>query len=148
MALLTHLLATGEMTRHVIHSIFGCLATGVAKVQDKWKHSTKQHRCCNKYITIFERYDPFFFFKLLHKSHYLLDDQRIVIFCSVPSQILRCFWHLIWLSYYTDSLSISLIRHFWASLFNFLFYFVLPRITDEGSVPEMRIWSILSIKSD
>ena len=32
------------------------------------------------------------------------------------------------------------------SLFNvFLNYFVLLRITDEGSVPEMRIWSILLI---
>ena len=37
---------------------------------------------------------------------------------------------------------------FWASLFNFLNYFVWLRITDEGSVPEMRIWSILLIKSD
>ena len=30
----------------------------------------------------------------------------------------------------------------------FVNYFVWPRITDEGSVPEMRIWSILLIKSD
>ena len=29
------------------------------------------------------------------------------------------------------------------SLFNFLSYFVWLRITDNGSVPEMRIWSIL-----
>ena len=28
---------------------------------------------------------------------------------------------------------------FWASLFNFLNYFVSLRITDEGSVPEIRI---------
>ena len=34
------------------------------------------------------------------------------------------------------------------SLFNFLNYFVWLRITDEGSVPEMRIWSILLMKSD
>ena len=27
-------------------------------------------------------------------------------------------------------------------------YFVWLRITDEGSVPEMRIWSILLIESD
>ena len=32
--------------------------------------------------------------------------------------------------------------------FNFLNYFVWLRITDEGSVPEMRIWSILLIKCD
>ena len=30
----------------------------------------------------------------------------------------------------------------------FVNYFVWLRITDEGSVPEMRIWSILLIKSD
>ena len=30
----------------------------------------------------------------------------------------------------------------------FLNYFIWLRITDEGSVPEMRIWSILLIKSD
>ena len=34
------------------------------------------------------------------------------------------------------------------SIFNFWNYFVWLRITDEGSVPEMRIWSILLIKSD
>ena len=34
------------------------------------------------------------------------------------------------------------------SLFNFLNYIVWLRITEEGSVPEMRIWSILLIISD
>ena len=34
------------------------------------------------------------------------------------------------------------------SLSNVLDYFVWLRITDEGSVPEMRIWSILLIESD
>ena len=37
---------------------------------------------------------------------------------------------------------------FGASICNFLNYFIWLRITDEGSVPEIRIWSILSIKSD
>ena len=37
---------------------------------------------------------------------------------------------------------------FWTSLSNFWTYFVWLRITDEGSVPEMRIWSILLIQSD
>ena len=32
--------------------------------------------------------------------------------------------------------------------FHLFKYFVWLRITDEGSVPEMRIWSILFIKSD
>ena len=40
-------------------------------------------------------------------------------------------------------------RHFWGINFQpFLNYFVWLRITDEGSVPEMRIWSILLIKPD
>ena len=37
---------------------------------------------------------------------------------------------------------------FWALFFNFFNYFLWLRITDEGSIPEMRIWSILLIKSD
>ena len=37
---------------------------------------------------------------------------------------------------------------FVTSLFNFLNYFVWLRITDEGFVPEMRIWSILLMESD
>ena len=42
----------------------------------------------------------------------------------------------------------NLMLAFLASLFTFLNYFVWLRITDEGSVPEMRLWSILLIKSD
>ena len=42
------------MARHVIHGIVGCLATSVAKVPERWKHSIKQHKCYNEYITIFE----------------------------------------------------------------------------------------------
>ena len=37
---------------------------------------------------------------------------------------------------------------FVTSFFNFLNYYVWLIITDEGSVPEMRIWSILLMKSD
>ena len=43
---------------------------------------------------------------------------------------------------------ISNIPRYFILLFNFWNYFVWLRITDEGSVPEMRIWSILLIKSD
>ena len=50
--------------------------------------------------------------------------------------------------YYTISFGFSLFRHFWASRFNLLKYFVWLRITDESSIPEMHIWSILLIKSD
>ena len=49
-------------------------------------------------------------------------------------------YHPIWLK-----LNLTL---FGASLFNFWNYFVWLRITDEGSVPKMRIWSILLITSD
>ena len=37
----------------------------------------------------------------------------------------------------------SLFRHFLGITFHLFTYFVWLRITDEGSVPEMRIWSIL-----
>ena len=53
---------------------------------------------------------------------------------------------ILWV-YYTVPFGLSLFRYFWTSLFLFLNYFVWLRITDEGSVPEMRIWSILLIKS-
>ena len=41
-----------------------------------------------------------------------------------------------------------LVLALWVYIFNFLNYFLWLRITDEGSVPEMRIWSISLIKSD
>ena len=50
--------------------------------------------------------------------------------------------------YYSILNGFSLFRHFSASLINFLNCFVWLRITDEGSVPEMRIWFILLVKSD
>ena len=43
------------------------------------------------------------------------------------------------------SLYLGTFRHKISTISN---YFVWPRITDRGSVPEMRIWSILLIKSD
>ena len=46
--------------------------------------------------------------------------------------------HPFWLSFF---------GHFLALFFNFYNYFLWLRITDEGSMPEMRIWSILFIKS-
>ena len=47
---------------------------------------------------------------------------------------------IVWV-YYTIAFGFS-------SFFNFLNHFVWLRTTDEGSVPEMRIWSILLIDSD
>ena len=49
---------------------------------------------------------------------------------------------ILWV-YYTIPFGFSLFWHFRASLLNVWNYFVWLRITDEGSVPEMRIWSIL-----
>ena len=54
---------------------------------------------------------------------------------------------ILWV-YYTIPFGFSLIRHFLGISLQRLTYFVRLRITDEGSVPEMRIWSILLIKSD
>ena len=49
--------------------------------------------------------------------------------------------------YYTIPFGFNLFWHFLASLCNFWSYYVWLRITDEGSIPEMRIWSILLITS-
>ena len=50
--------------------------------------------------------------------------------------------------YYTIRFYFSLFCHFWASFIIFLNYIVWLRITDEGSVPEMSMWSIVLIKYD
>ena len=59
--LLKHLLATGGdgQTCYTWYRWF--LATSVAKVPERWKHSIKQHRCYNKYITIFDLWSIFHF---------------------------------------------------------------------------------------
>ena len=49
---------------------------------------------------------------------------------------------------YTIPFSLSLFWYFWGTTFNFLNYFVWLRITDEGSVSEKRICSILIGKYD
>ena len=54
---------------------------------------------------------------------------------------------ILWV-YYTIPFGFTLFGHFWAYIFNFLNYFLWLRITDEGSVPGMRIWSISLIQSD
>ena len=50
--------------------------------------------------------------------------------------------------YQTVQNDIAKVITFGALLFIFFNYFVWLRITDDGSVPEMCIWSILLIKSD
>ena len=51
--------------------------------------------------------------------------------------------HPFWLQ-----LVLAISDHHFQLLNLFDFLFVWPRITDEGKLPEMRIWSILLIKSD
>ena len=51
-------------------------------------------------------------------------------------------------TYKLSLLASACLDTFGLSLFNFLNYIVWLRITEEGSVPEMRIWSILLIISD
>ena len=61
--------------------------------------------------------------------------------CEVPSTFqITNEWF--WSGTYFDSgfcITLTLLGR----RFQILSYFVWPRITDEGSVPEMRIWSIL-----
>ena len=54
---------------------------------------------------------------------------------------------ILWVNY-PITYGFSLFRHFWGFVFNFLSSFVWLRITDEGSVPEMRIWSIFYLNPD
>ena len=59
----------------------------------------------------------------------------------------------LWVIFYFFSATSERILYFWGSTIQFLLefllnYFVWLRINDESSVPEMRIWSILLIKSD
>ena len=52
---------------------------------------------------------------------------------------------ILWVYFITPSL--LALDTFLASLFNFLNYCLWLRLTDEGSLPEMRVWSILLIES-
>ena len=54
---------------------------------------------------------------------------------------------ILWV-YYTIPFGLSFFWHFWHYFSTTYNYFIWLRVTDEGSVPEMRIWSILLIKSD
>ena len=55
---------------------------------------------------------------------------------------------ILWV-YYTIPFGFSFFRHFFLALFfNFYNNFLWLRITDEGLVPEMSIWSILLIQSN
>ena len=51
-------------------------------------------------------------------------------------------------TFYTIPFGFSLFWHFRTIIFNFWNHFLGLRITEEGSLTEMRIWSLLLIKSD
>ena len=54
---------------------------------------------------------------------------------------------ILWV-YYTIRFGFSLFRQFRDNIFYFCNHFFWRMITNEGSLPEMRIWSILFIKSE
>ena len=54
---------------------------------------------------------------------------------------------ILWV-YYTITFGFSMFRHFWVINFQLLKLHCLAKDQWRGSVPEMRIWSILLIKSD
>ena len=76
---------------------------------------------------------------------------RTLLFITKTVCVLH-FFSACWLLVLSQNCNFEGLLHhpFWLQLnkallgcrFQFLSYFVWPRITDEGSVPEMRIWSI------
>ena len=103
-----------------------------------------------------------FIFQLLGECHYWWTNEspraHVAKFCG-RLRLIRSVWEhqnflgsklieivILWV-YYTIPFGFSVFRYFWGITFPLLNYFVWQRITDEGSVPEMRIWSILWIKS-
>ena len=87
--------------------------------------------------------------ELLKKKNQFYDRLRLIrsVWRASKFSVLKLNGIVTLWVYYTIAFDFSLFRHFWASLFNFLDNFLWLRITDDGSVPEMRIWSILLIKS-
>ena len=62
--------------------------------------------------------------------------------------VLKIDWNYNFVGLLHHSFCFSLFWHVWDISFQLLKLLFWLRITDEGSVPEMRIWSILFIKSD
>ena len=67
----------------------------------------------------------------------VLDFGWFVAFWESIFSILKLIKIVFLWVYYTIPIGFSLYWHFGASFFNFLNYFILLRITDEDSVPEM-----------
>ena len=74
-----------------------------------------------------------------------VDSQRLR---ASKLSVLKLTEIMIFWIYYTILFGFSVISHFFRITYQLLNYYVLLRITDEGSVPEMRTWYILLIKSD
>ena len=72
---------------------------------------------------------------------------RSVNWCHNCCKIAKIEMVILWV-YYTIPVGFSLFWHVWDISFQLLKLLLWLRTTDEGSVPEMRIWSILLIKSD
>ena len=72
---------------------------------------------------------------------------RSVLRASKFSALILTEIVILWV-YYTIPLGFTLIWHFWSITLQFWRHFHWLRITDEGSVTELRIWSILIIETD
>ena len=78
-----------------------------------------------------------------------VDFGWFVAFESIKFSMIKLFEIVILWVYYTIPFGFSLFFwHVWDISYQLLKLLVWLRTTDEGSVPEMRIWSILLIKSD
>ena len=77
---------------------------------------------------------------------------RLRLICNVVKaskfSVLKLIEIVILWVYYTIPFGLSFFGTFGALFFTFFNYFLWLRITDEDSIPEMCIWSILLIKSD
>ena len=86
-----------------------------------WATTNRVHRGLIKFIFLLRVYTWLYHFVHQNDEHFVMNELHILV-CNIFKT---------WL--------IEL------SIFNFWKYFVWLRITDEGSVPEMHIWSILLI---
>ena len=77
----------------------------------------------------------------------MVDFGWFVAFESIKIVRVKVDWNCYFVGLLHHPFSFSLFRHFWVIIIQLLNYFVWLRITHEGSVPEMRIWSILLIGS-
>ena len=79
-----------------------------------------------------------------HENHIYIAKrfESIKIFCVKLIEIV-----ILWV-YYTISFSFSLFRHFWGITFQLFKKLPLAKDHWRGSVPVMRIWSILLMESN